>query len=231
MRQRQITANIVQLNRFRFVNAYLVREDDGFTLVDSTLPGAADELIAAAKAAGGSIRRIALTHGHGDHIGSVDALRDRLGAEVPVLLAERDQRRLAGEKTFDGKKVPGAWPKVTTAFDGDLPAGTRVGSLEVIANPGHTPGHVAFLDTRDRTVIAGDTVAAIGGLAVTSHYRTRFPLPATAAWNKPAIVESARALRALNPAVLVMGHGPAITDPGAQLDAAIATAERHTSGV
>ena len=27
-----ITDNLIQLNRYRFVNAYLVREDDGFTL-------------------------------------------------------------------------------------------------------------------------------------------------------------------------------------------------------
>jgi len=38
MRARQLTPTVVQLTRLRFVNAFLVREDDGFTLVDTTLP-------------------------------------------------------------------------------------------------------------------------------------------------------------------------------------------------
>src|SRR3954453_58462 len=109
MKTTTITPNLFQLTRMRFVNAYLVREDDGFTLVDTTTGGAADGLIAAARAAGGEIRRIALTHGHSDHAGSVDALRDRLGDGVPVLMPEADARILAGEHVVDGK-VPGGWP-------------------------------------------------------------------------------------------------------------------------
>src|SRR4051795_7131269 len=70
-----LTPNLVQLTRFHFVNAFLVREDDGLTLVDTTTGGAADALIAAAREAGEEIRRIALTHGHGDHVGSLDSLR------------------------------------------------------------------------------------------------------------------------------------------------------------
>ena len=77
MRTTQITPNLIQLTRLHFVNAYLVREDDGFTLVDTTTGGAAEALIAAAARAGGAIRRVALTHGHGDHVGSVDALKER----------------------------------------------------------------------------------------------------------------------------------------------------------
>ena len=38
-------------------------------------------------------------------------------------------------------------------------------------------------------------------------------------------VESARALRKLDPSVLVVGHGPATRDPGAAMDRAIARAE------
>ncbi len=74
-----VSENLIQINRYRFVNAFLVREDDGFTLVDTTVGGGADELIAAAREAGGEIRRIALTHGHGDHVGSLDALKEKLG--------------------------------------------------------------------------------------------------------------------------------------------------------
>jgi glyoxylase-like metal-dependent hydrolase (beta-lactamase superfamily II) len=220
---RTLNQNLIQLTRYGLVNAYLVREDDGFTLVDTTLGGGADDLIAAAQAAGGPIKRIALTHGHGDHVGSVDGLMKKLGADVQVLLPELDARILAGEKVVDGK-LPGSWPKPEWRPDVRLSAGDRVGSLEVVATPGHTPGHVAFLDTRDRTVVAGDVFSSFGGVAVTSHFHLRFPFAAMATWDKAKDVESARAVRALDPTLLVVGHGPATASPGAKIDKAIANA-------
>jgi glyoxylase-like metal-dependent hydrolase (beta-lactamase superfamily II) len=225
MKAKPVTENLTQLTRLRIVNAYLVREDDGFTLVDTTTRGAGDALIAAAREAGGAIRRIALTHGHGDHVGSLDELRKRFGASVEVLMPELDARIHAGEQVVEGK-VPGSWPTLATVPDARLSAGDHIGSLEVVAAPGHTPGHVAFLDTRDRSLIAGDVFTTFGGLAVTSHRNLRFPLAALATWDKTKDIESARALRGLEPTVLVVGHGPAVHDPGVAMDAAIARAER-----
>src|SRR3954464_4577480 len=99
MRTKQITPDLIQLTRLSFVNAYLVREDDGFTLVDTTLGGrAAGDLIGAARAAGGEIRRIALPPGHGDHAGGLDAIVGELGSGVEVLVGEPDARVWAGEK-------------------------------------------------------------------------------------------------------------------------------------
>jgi glyoxylase-like metal-dependent hydrolase (beta-lactamase superfamily II) len=219
-----ITPNLIQVTRLHFVNAFLVREDDGFTLVDTTMR-AAEPLIEAADEAGGSIRRIALTHGHGDHVGSLDALKERLGPDVEVLMPELDARIHAGEEVVAGK-VPGSWPTLQTKPDTLLHPGDRIGSLEVVASPGHTPGHVSFLDTRDRTLLAGDVYTTYGGAAVTNHFYWRFPLAAMATWDKAKDLESARALRALEPAILVVGHGPAIRDPGSALAAAIARASR-----
>src|SRR4051795_4441751 len=126
MKTRDLTPTLTQLTRFRFVNAFLVREDDGFTLVDTTLGGAADGLIEAARKAGAPIVRIALTHGHGDHAGSLDALKAKLGAGVEVLIPELDARILAGEHVVDGK-LPGGWPKaLETVPDVPLSAGDRV---------------------------------------------------------------------------------------------------------
>ena len=223
MNSRTLNQNLIQLTRYRFVNAYLVREDDGFTLVDTTLGGGADDLIGAAQAAGGQIRRIALTHGHGDHVGSVEGLKQKLGPDVQVLLGELDARILAGENVVEGK-LPGSWPKVQWAPDVRLAPGDRVGSLEVVASPGHSPGHVAFRDTRDRTLIAGDVFTSYGQVAVTNSFYWRFPFATMATWDKRKDVESARALRALDPALLVVGHGPATAAPGDAMDKAIARA-------
>jgi glyoxylase-like metal-dependent hydrolase (beta-lactamase superfamily II) len=223
MKTTQITENLTQLTRFHFVNAFLVREEDGLTLVDTTIGKAADDLIAAHRAGGGEIRRIALTHGHGDHVGALDALKDRLGDAVDVLMPELDARIHAGEKVVDGK-LPGSWPQLRTVPDTMLRPGDRVGSLEVIPTPGHSPGHVSFRDTRDNTVIAGDVFTTYGSAAVSNHFYWRFPLAAMATWDKGKDLEAARTLRALDPSTLAVGHGPALRQPANAMDAAIARA-------
>jgi glyoxylase-like metal-dependent hydrolase (beta-lactamase superfamily II) len=104
--------------------------------------------------------------------------------------------------------------------------GDRIGSLEVIATPGHTPGHVAFLDTRDRSVIVGDAFQTLGGVAVSGTFKLLFPLPALATWHKGLSLESARKLLALQPSILTVGHGRVLNNPQAAMERAIRVMER-----
>ena len=86
---------------------------------------------------------------------------------------------------------------------------------------------MAYLDTRDSTLIAGDAFQTKGGIAVCGVIRPLFPLPAIATWHKPTALESARALRALEPSRLAVGHGRVLESPGAEMDSAIRVAAKR----
>ena len=130
---------LTRVSRLGAVNAFLVAEDDGLTLIDTLIARSADRIFAAAGRLGVPIVRIALTHAHADHIGSLDALAEALPA-AEVLISTRDARFLAGDMSLDPgepqSKLRGGYPQTRTRPGQTLEPGDRVGSLEAIAAPG-----------------------------------------------------------------------------------------------
>jgi glyoxylase-like metal-dependent hydrolase (beta-lactamase superfamily II) len=216
-----------RISRFGFVNSYLVEDEGGLTVIDTMIPGSADAIVRGAEAHGMPIARILLTHSHQDHVGSLDKLRAAV-PDAEVIVSTRESRLLAGNKELlpgePKDKLRGGYPGAETEPTGTVAVGDRVGALEAIPAPGHTPGHFAFLDTRDGTLFCGDAYSSLGGVATCARANWRFPLPAMATWHRPTALESARALLTLEPKRLAPGHGKVIEDPGEAMDRAIARA-------
>jgi glyoxylase-like metal-dependent hydrolase (beta-lactamase superfamily II) len=228
---KQSVYQLTFLPRFFPVNCYLVEEEDDLTLIDAALPYSSKGIMQAARQIGKPIARIVLTHAHGDHVGALDALKQEL-PEVPVYISKRDARLLSGDISLDAEEpqtpIRGSVPKkVKTRADVCLEDGDRIGSLVAISTPGHTPGSMSFLDTRNQALIAGDALQIRGGIAVSGQIKPWFPFPAMATWNKQASLESVRKLRDYQPSLLAVGHGSMIVEPKTWMDKAIAEAERN----
>ena len=223
MRVVQESDNLFRLTRFGMINCFLVREPEGFTLVDTGLRGSAGAILRAASRLGASIRRIVLTHAHIDHIGSLDDLIAALSSSE-LAIGKREARLLAKDLSLDA----GEKGKTLFGFTGAkaqpgrlLMEGDRIGSLKAVSSPGHTPGHMAYLDVRDSALIAGDAFTTQTGVVVAGVFKPLFPFPALFSWNAVVSAKSAGKLRGLNPSILAVGHGPTIASPAREMDLAI----------
>ncbi|WP_160036915.1 MBL fold metallo-hydrolase [Paenibacillus sp. An7] len=207
------------------VNCYFVEENDDLTLIDAGMPFSFKGIVHMAAKIGKPIRRIVLTHAHEDHVGALDALRKEF-PDVIVYISGRDAPLLGGDTsllpTEPNVPIRGSVPrKVTTKADVFLRDGDRIKSLLAVDAPGHTPGSMAFLDTRNNILIAGDAFQTRGGVAVSGKLKPWFPFPAMATWHKPTALESAKKLCDLRPSVLAVGHGIMLENPLAAMIKAI----------
>jgi glyoxylase-like metal-dependent hydrolase (beta-lactamase superfamily II) len=227
------TDHLFRLTRFGMVNCFLVREDDGLTLVDADLPGSADSILYCAKEIGSPIRRILLTHAHFDHTGAADDLM-RATKGLELLIGSREARLLAGDLSLEtgetGRKLFG-FVRIDSQPTRLLKEGDHVGSLRAIRSPGHTPGHRAFLDERDNSLLAGDAFTTQPWLLAAGVFSPVFPLAALFSWNATLGAESAAKLRLLNPSRLSVGHGTTLVSPLKDMDRAVELAlKQHPPG-
>ena len=94
--------------------------------------------------------------------------------------------------------------------DRKLRQGEDVAGFQVLDVPGHSAGHIAFWRESDRVLVIGDvlnnmdTLTGVRGLREPKRFFTPDP-----ARNR----ESARKLAALEPALVLFGHGPPLRDP------------------
>ena len=226
--ERSAEAGIHRISRLGIVNEYLVVEDDGLTLIDTGLAGTHRLILARAAALGVPVVRIVLTHAHRDHRGSLEALAAALPG-VQVIASVREAELLAGNTEPRDHEPDGplrgfravAIRPARLVEDGDT-----IGSLRVLATPGHTPGHLAFFDTRNGTLYAGDAFTTTRGVATSAVVPWQYPMAGLATWNRGLALESARRLRDLDPVRLASGHGPIVEAPGPAMARAIARAAR-----
>lgn len=224
-----IDEHLTKLTQLNCINCYLVREEDGFTLIDTCYRGAEKFILEFTAKANVPVKRIVLTHAHVDHVGSLDAARELFPA-AQLIISARERRLYEADFSVDAgesrHKIPRCWfLRCAAKIDRTVTENDSIGSLRVIATPGHTPGQIALFDSRNQALMAGDAFSSIFGLRVAGHLDWRFPFPALATWDASMAFASAEKLIRLEPMYLAAAHGPVLYQPTPMMKAALETAK------
>jgi hydroxyacylglutathione hydrolase len=165
---------------------------------------------------GREISEVALTHVHPDHQGCAKAICEARG--VPLACHEDDVDAMEGRRPVAASSKPSAqlfgklWTGPPHKVDRVLHEGDEVAGFRVVHAPGHAPGEVIFFRDSDRVAICGDVIRNITYVSM----RTRLAEPPADLTPDPAENRrSIRKLAALEPSLILPGHGPAVTDIGA----------------
>jgi glyoxylase-like metal-dependent hydrolase (beta-lactamase superfamily II) len=238
------------------VNCYLI-EDEPLTLVD-TGPNSGkslDELEQALAAHGRAVEDIQLivvTHQHMDHVGLLEILARRSGAEVAAFhllgpyLADFKRSATDDDDFAQGvmrrhgvpaelATVLGAVGAAFRAFGSggevtqELRDGDRLSfrdrELLVLHRPGHSPSDTVFFDERRRVLIGGDHLLP----HISSNALASRPLGEEYEFSHPLLtyMDSMRATRELPAELVLPGHGDPITDHRALIDDRLRMHERR----
>ncbi len=242
------------------VNCYLI-EDEPLTLVD-TGPNsgkALDELMGQLEALGRSLEEIelvVLTHQHIDHLGLVEIIASRSGAEVAAIDVvvpfvenfgddiELDDRFAAGLMLRHGipEEVVIALRSVARSFrawgakaqvsqplrDGEM-LELRDRALEVQLRPGHSPSDTLFWDPERGILLCADHLIA----HISSNPLISRPLDGSEERPRALMtyLESLRRTRELPARILLPGHGDPITDHRALIDERFAHHDRRAEKI
>jgi len=213
--------------RCGIVNVAAIGNRARWILVDAGLRGYGRAIRAAADARFGDGSRpaaIILTHGHFDHVGSLEYLLDAW--DVPVYAHPLEMPYLTGRSSYPPPDplvgggamalLSRAYPRGPIDITGrvrDLPADGAVPDVvgwRWIHTPGHTPGHVALFREMDRTLVSADALITTKQESMTAVMLQRREIHGPPAYFTPdwdRARESVRALAALAPDLLVPGHG------------------------
>lgn len=159
-------------------NCWLLKGDDGLTLIDCGCASHAEEIISTSRHFG-EIKRIVITHGHPDHAGAAASLSRKL--QVPVLAHEDEIGFLKGTKTVsaeNGSLICRCimWIADTTGFvipkvDNCIPLQDQqeIAGLKILHTPGHTPGSISLFDSSTRALFCGDNLHTMFPKPVMGH--------------------------------------------------------------
>ena len=167
---------------------------------------------------GRKISMLALTHVHPDHQGCAKVVCEERG--VPLACHADDVEAMEGKRPVQeaaagnpvNRLIRSIWQGPPCKVERVLQEGDEVAGFRVVHAPGHARGEVIFFRERDRVAICGDVIRNMS-------YATGLPgvkePPVIFTYDPAENRRSIRKLAELNPALILPGHGPAVTDMAA----------------
>lgn len=109
---------------------------------------------------GWKIEKILLTHGHFDHTGAAELLREKLVAPIYIYSSDAEYLTDTYLNLSANSGHPVTVPHYEELYDGEIIRLKENSGfyLKVIHTPGHTPGSVTYYTPKDKAAFVGDTL-------------------------------------------------------------------------